>query len=320
LNIIAFKNFDSFFKISSDDFILISRGLVKDFQKRWVEFDDKTLKKIAAFGGEKLVTYISFEIFPLITFKDEANFFSEYRLLDFYVGLCSIVNPNDIEGIANKTLYGYYKNALSYQNFYEEAGILSRRFLTIEKESVAALFPVLLEIIRKYPEIKINKESAKKNLEDLIEKSYLRLSSEKDIDFSAEFTPIIISLTEEASSIGIPSEKFILLTELRMEKTKNSEIIPLFNINTKFIFLLISISPLFFLLLLFNKSIRVKTLSFFGLRKKALDLYRRISVEKPGNPDTHVKIAQLLSEMNRGEEALKEFRIASRLVQMRDIK
>ena len=76
--------------------------------------------------------------------------------------------------------------------------------------------------------------------------------------------------------------------------------------------------PIIFFTLLFLLLISKKNRAIFfekiNLKQKALNIYNKLAIEEPNDADIHIKIAQLLEDLNRDQEAIMEYKLASKIL------
>jgi len=324
LNIIYMNDFHKFFELTENDYEYLAENLVNNFINNRMDFNNTVINKLAKFGGERLLQELNVRITPHILLNTEDNLRKEYNLLSILNDLHFALSQNLGKAVTLlPQLSEKYEKLKNYFSLKEEIEILDRRVLTIEKASLNGLIPLISDYINQYEKTPLEKEKIKTALISLVNNMVSRYSYEKSIDISPENKELIKKTSSIVNDIETSLrhfEKMIVsetpLTEEPVNEPMSEENeINVISIIIPVLIILLSVLLVFLFLPKKKKAFLLKKI---GRKEKAYAMFQKLSFEKPRDPDIHVAMAQLLEEMNREEEAINEYRIASKLVDIEE--
>lgn len=329
LNLIYMKNFRLFFTLDGKELDYLAENLIINFTNNRIDFNNSTIKKLALFGGEELLLRLGVKTTPLVMLLEESDYRKEYDLLSIMNDLYAAYSENSTdEKTMLPQLLEKYEKLRAYFSLKEKTEILNRRVLTIEKSSLDEMIPLVCEYIREYENIKLKKEILKTGLIDLTNNTVSRYSYEEGLKLSEDNLKLLGETSSSISDVEVTLRYFEKSQgdpksrETNINDVGAAEITPEKDKKTlyDYIPLLAAVSGAVILMLILTvpRRNRAYLLKKIGSRKKALEIFQKLSFETPRDPDIHVAMAQLLEEMNREEEAISEYRMASRLVDLED--
>src|SRR6056297_1620592 len=161
-----FEKFKEFFQLNKlKDFQLIESIDGEQIQKLTAQIietiiqnnyylNDETYNEIAKLGKNKFLNYLSIQITPYLNKNLVEQYDKQLSLLKSYIKLYRFHYGQTFVRELPKEKYEYYLELTDYYDYISNVEILSRRFLTAEKETLSNLFPVFLKYIETYDEIK----------------------------------------------------------------------------------------------------------------------------------------------------------------------
>ena len=102
------------------------------------------------------------------------------------------------------------------------------------------------------------------------------------------------------------------------ESEKQSAITLSLNNTSLFITLFVFTALLVLLILILPLKLKGTLFKNIGLNSRALSLFEKAAIKHPMDPDIHIKTAQIYEKLGREEEAMNEYKIASRVLDMND--
>ncbi len=281
--------------------------------------NSETYNEIVKMGNEKFLNYLSIQINPHLDRNQFNTYDKQYSLLKAYIGFFQAYFGDSYEAKLPKDKYIYFLELEEYFDFFSNVEILSRRFLTSETETLSNLFPVFMEYISEFQTLNLKTENLNSAVLKMVKNASTRLSYEK-IDLQPNhynYNEINISNEEIKESLR---NLFSTLTikNKKEESEKQSAITLSLNNTSLFITLFVFTALLVLLILILPLKLKGTLFKNIGLNSRALSLFEKAAIKHPMDPDIHIKTAQIYEKLGREEEAMNEYKIASRVLDMND--
>ena len=154
----------------------------------------------------------------------------------------------------------------------------------------------------------------------MIKNAATRLSYDNNNLLSEKLDLSELSISNEAINESLKNLSSMLNShnEEKQEQTKNIILPTLFNIP---LFVISSIAVIvLFILFILVLPLKIKGAFYknLGLSSKALTLFEKAAIKHPMDPDIHIKTAQIYEKLGREEEAMNEYKIASKVLDMKE--
>lgn len=326
LPFLAFVNFPEFEKlltVSNEKSFEIAKGIVEDVQKRNVFYDQAKIKPLTLLLGEKFVRAFGSLLQPLITMQNEDDFLQEYQLVKLYfTDTQPTIADTEAYTITENLFPELVKKSSQLSNYFrclEDTMILTRRLSTASAETFFSFNPVVIAQIDLYESLLIHKAKLEiqilallrtyhQRMEDLA----LKLTDEKTIQ---SFQRVLESDTGLAESIAS-----LLTSALSEKKETTTGKKTVLSMWLPYIYILATFLVLIALVFILPLPAKASFFRIVGLKEKALSLYEKVALLQPQKADYHVKMAMVLESLHREEEAIREYRIASRILEINDNK
>ena len=280
---------------------------------------NETYSKMVNLGKDKLLNYLNIQINPYLNKNQVETYEKQFYLLKAYSSLYKYFHGQSYEENIPKDKYNYYKDLSDYYDYLSNVEILSRRLLTAEKETLSNLFPVFLDYIEQYEDINLKTDKLNKTLQSMIKNASTRFSYEK-----SELRVENMDLSEiSVSNEGINTSLKNLITLINSKKqneviTEKKSILSFISKTSLFLYLLIITGILLLILIVLPLKFKASLLKNFGLNNRALSLFEKAAIKNPMDPDVHIKTAQIYEKLGREEEAMNEYKIASKVLDMKE--
>jgi len=326
-----FDNFKNFFQISKlKGFQLIQSidgKLVQKLTEKLIEtiiqsnyyLNNETNRSIVQLGEEKLLNYLSIQINPYLNKDQLESYDSQYSLLKSYLDLYQDYYGDSFSEKIPQEKYEYYLDLKEYFEYLSNVEILSRRLLTVENETLNSLYPVFFEYIKQYTQIELKSERLKNVVHSMIKNALTRYSYEDQKVMISNNTFEDITLSDNDLNNSLMNLKSKLYPETKEDNHhEKQQLFPFIN-NPSFFFLVFLIFG-FISILLISLPIKLKAalLKTVGMKTKSLSLFEKAAIKHPMDPDIHIKIAQIYEKLGREEDAMNEYKIASKVLDMKE--
>lgn len=314
--------------LSEEDMRVLAKKILDNFDQRPVEFSSDLIHRIAKFGEDQLLRYIALLLYPVTYVQKEVEYFDAYRRLRFYIDLGRAYHGPHLRDKANQELLSRFDNLEMYFNQKDRIDILHRRILTTEALGLIPLIPMLLDYLTDMEKLALPAHRLQETAQSMIESCMTRLRVEAK---SFQNTEIPRTTLDHLSAVRLTnpqtqrlldqmSQQVITLSTGMSadEDTSRTPSEETQGYPHMWIIIWITIGSgimLAFLALAFNPRMRARLYRRIGLTKRAIGIIKRLSFENPLDPDLHVFLAQLLADNDQIEEAMSEFRAASRLLE-----
>jgi hypothetical protein len=320
------ESFSLISKINGDELKGLTNKIIETIKMNQFYFSNELYKQLVDFGGEKFINYFSIQLIPIINSSNEETFQEQLSLLKTYVNLYRNFYGSVYESKIPKENYNYYLSLNNYFEYLENIEILSRRFITTEATTLNVLSDIFIGYLDEYNTIQIKTDTLEEKIQVMIKNASTRLvyaeNSTKE-KFSAikkikiansQIQETINNLnrnlennTGQNNEIDKKKQNFF---ENIIQKIKDMNLIYLFPIG-----LIILLSTfIYFILPLKLKGTILKNI---GFTTKALTFFQKASIQKPMDADVHIKTAQIYEKMGRDEDAINEYKIASKVIDMK---
>ncbi len=297
----------------------LTTHLIETIVQKNYSLSNEIYTAIVEFGKDKLLNYLSIQINPYLNKTQADTYEKQFYLLKAYLAFYKSRYGDTFQEQIPKEKFDYYLELKDYFDYLSNVEILSRRLLTAEKETLGNLFPVFINYIELYNQIKLKTIKLNNSVHSMIKNASTRFSYE-NIDLKVEnidFSRIEVSNEEINESL---KNLLTLLKpkEKEIKPEKQSKFIrfikkPVFIIPT-----IVIIGVLMLLLLLLPLKFRGTLLKNFGLNNRALSLFEKAAIKNPMDADIHIKTAQIYERLGREEEAMNEYKIASKVLDMKE--
>src|SRR6056297_32028 len=218
-----------------------------------------------------------------------------------------------------KEPYNYYQELNDYYEYLSKVEIMSRRFLTAEEETLSRIFPVFLEYIEEFQTLNLKSDKLSNAVLKMVKNASTRLSYIKKEMMLENHNFSEISVSDEEINESLKTLFSVLKPNKINDKPVEGNIVITFlNKPTFFmaIFAIIGVVIIFLSLL----PIKLKGAFFknIGFNSRALTLFEKAAIKHPMDPDIHIKTAQIYEKLGREEEAMNEYKIASKVLDMKE--
>jgi tetratricopeptide (TPR) repeat protein len=315
-NISKFRNFENFFSLTNEEHFYISKAILEGFVKN-EHFAEPTLKQMVALLGEKYLRAYATQLLPYTNQRSEGDYLREYRLIKSYIDQATYLYGSETTQLVNKDILTRWVDLSGYLSCNEDTIISEKRISSVSEEIWISMLPIIYDIILRFEGIKTNKSGLLQNVVSLITTYGQRIpiiSSELSDEINEKWRRF---LQENACS---PEIVKAIETAVFTPGTDGMEKAPVIKPVWKgwYFFPLIITGVCILIFLFLPITIKSKLYTKLGFREKALSLYQKIAILKPQVADYHVKMALLLESLHREEEAIQEYRIATKIIEMHD--
>jgi len=323
MNLYKLENFDLIAKMSGEALKAFTSDVIEKLRNPSPTFTEEVYEKLAAFGGKRFLEYLSIQIKPYINLKNEDTYSKQLSLLSIYIKIFKMNNSEDFEKRIPEEIYASYLKLDQYFDYLENVKILSRRILTAEDDTFEQLISLLFRYLSEYDNVPLKTGKLEEAVLELIKNASSRVSA-TDISYRDKVPENFKMISsnpeiENSFSILMDSMKPSLGETATQTKTavKNDKLqLEDFELFPILIWAGGGVVFLFILYLFLPLKIKAGILKNLGLKEKALLKIQRAAIENPTDPDIHIKTAQLLERMDREEEAVDEYRVASKVMEM----
>jgi len=323
MNLYKLDHFDLIAKISGEALKAFTSDVIEKLRNPPPTFTEAVYEKLAAFGGERFLEYLSIQIKPFINLRNEDTYSKQLSLLSIYIKFFKLNHPEDFKNRIPQELHDTYIKLEQYFDYLENVKILSRRILTAEDNTFEQLISLFFRYLSEYDNIKLKTEKLEEAILELMKNVSSRVSA-TDISYSdkvPENFKMVSSNPEIENSFNILMDSMTPSVSEGATKTQTADkddkiqagdlaLFPVFMWSGG------GVACLFILYLFLPLKMKAGILKNLGLKEKALLTIQRAAIENPTDPDIHIKTAQLLERMDREEEAVDEYRVASKVMEM----
>ena len=319
-----FDGFEAFFSLTNEEHYHIAKGVLNGIVNNQT-YPEHSLKAMVKLLDEKyLRAYASF-VQPMISAKSEVDYTQELRLAKSYVDQAGYLYGEELSQKAEPKLYQAFLSLSQYFSCREDALIVENRVALASQDTYLSLLPVVLELIDRYEQITINKELLENALVSLIRNYGLKtrlfgpeITEEiqrkwKSYTDAHDLSPMILKtissdILEGGNTVPVtfptPATPTETVSWIKRFQWRHALVIAL------------PILSLLLLMALLPASLKAKVAKAFGRKEKALALFQKASFSKPEVAEYHVQMAILLGLLHREEEAIQEYRIATKILSM----
>jgi len=325
LEICKLQDFDLIEKIPGDQLKQLTNHLIETIKTDKLYFSNEFYTQLVLFGGEKLINYLSIQITPYIDTDDDESYKEQLSLLNSYVNIYRIYYKSDFEDKIPEQNYNYYLYLSHYFDYLENVEILSKRFITAEATTLSALSEPFNNYLNTYNDIQIKTETLNEKVEEMIKNASTRLVyanpaikqnyekiktiSLNNQQLQGTLNNFNVNLLVESTVMENSSEKSNLFDRIS-DYLKELKI----NIFILIGLLILTLTMIYLFLPLKIKGILLKNI---GMNAKALTILQKASIQKPMDADIHIKTAQIYEKMGRDEDAINEYKIASKVIDLK---
>ena len=281
--------------------------------------NNTTYSGITKLGKEKLLNYLSIQMNPYLDKKLVETLEKQYSLLKTYIMLYENFYGDQFEENIPKEKYQYFLELEEYYNYLSNVEILTRRFLTAEKQTLSTLFPVFFEYIKKYQTITLKTDKLNASVLKMVKNASTRFSYDKNELLFEKFDLSELSVSNEEINESLKSLSSVLKTKSKEEEPAARIVVTeLFKKPIFGIYAIVVITLLILFILLLPLKLKGTLYKNIGLSSKALTLFEKAAIKYPMDPDIHIKTAQIYEKLGREEEAMNEYKIASKVLDMKE--
>ncbi|MEA1884944.1 MAG: hypothetical protein U9N62_10560 [Thermotogota bacterium] len=313
------KNFQLIESIKGKQMQSLTSHIIDTIIQNDYYLNNTTYSGIVKLGKEKFLNYLSIQMNPHLDKKLVETLEQQYSLLKAYITLYQSFYGNQYEENIPKEKYDYFLELEEYYNYLSNVEILSRRFLTAEEQTLNTLFPVFFEYIKKYQTITMKTDKLNSAVLKLVKNASTRFSYDKNELLSKKYDLSELSVSNEEINESLKNLSTLLKRNTKKEAEKTQDPLSIFLSKPFlliFIFVVIGLLLLFILVL----PLKLKGTLFknLGLSSKALTIFEKAAIKYPMDPDIHIKTAQIYEKLGREEEAMNEYKIASKVLDMKE--
>jgi hypothetical protein len=312
-------------KLSGDQLKVLTNHLINTIKINKYYFGNDLYRQLVEFGGEKFINYLSIQITPYIDMSDEASYKEQLSLLNTYINIYQIYYKSDFENNIPKQNYNYYLSLSNYFEYLENVEILSKRFITSEATTLSSLSDIFLGYLNQYNSMQIKTGNLDEKIQNMIKNASTRLVYADQQIKSKYHDAKKLSLKNQELQDTLNNFNETLNVDISNEMEKEEKDGLLLKIQNYFTdynfnpFIIIPLLIIVFIIIYLMLPLKTKGvfLKRIGLTGKALSLLQKASIQKPMDADIHIKTAQLYEKMGRDEDAINEYKIASKVIDMK---
>jgi len=281
--------------------------------------NNETNRSIVELGREKLLNYLSIQINPYLNKELLESYDSQYSLLKSYLDLFQDYYGDSYSEKIPAEKYKYYLDLKEYHEYLSNVEILSRRLLTVENETLISLYPVFFEYISQYNQINLKSDKLKNVVHSMIKNALTRFSYEDQQVLISNNTFENITLADNDLNNSLMNLKSKLYPKTKEESPINKQQLLSFITNPSFIlFVFLAFGVISIFLISLPIKFKAALLKTVGMKTKSLSLFEKAAIKHPMDPDIHIKIAQIYEKLGREEDAMNEYKIASKVLDMKE--
>jgi len=297
----------------------LTEHLIEQIIQNNYYLNNETNKSIVQLGKEKLLNYLSIQINPYLEKDQIESYDNQYSLLKSYLDLYKDYYGDSFSEKIPQEKYEYYLDLKIYYEYLTNVEILSRRLLTAENETLNSLFPVFFEYLKQYNRIDLKSDTLKNAVHSMIKSALTRFSYEDHQVLVSNNTFENITLTDNDLNNSLMNLKSKLFPETNEEVPSNKQRILSFISNPSFIlFAFMILGIISIILISLPIKFRAALFKIVGLKTKSLSLFEKAAIKHPMDPDIHIKIAQIYEKLGREEDAMNEYKIASKVLDIKE--
>ena len=326
-----FEKFKEFFQLNKlKDFQLIESIDGEQIQKLTAQIietiiqnnyylNEETYNEIAKLGKNKFLNYLSIQITPYLNKKRVEEYEKQFSLLKAYTKLYKTYHGQAFEQEIPEEKYLYYTELTNYYDYISNVEILSRRFLTAEKETLSNLFPVFLKYVEQYNTISLKTEILNNAVQRMIKNASTRLSYDKNELIDEGYDLKGLSIANEELNENLKNLISVIKIESQTKQPEQEDFVIQLLTNPTLIYsVFIIMGILFIVLFALPLKFKATLLKNIGLNSRSLSLFEKAAIKHPMDPDLHIKTAQIYEKLGREEEAMNEYKIASKVLDMKE--
>jgi tetratricopeptide (TPR) repeat protein len=126
-------------------------------------------------------------------------------------------------------------------------------------------------------------------------------------------------VSNEAINESLKNLSMLSKTNAKKEEDKTQDLRSKFFPKPFFlIMILVVIGLIFLFILVLPLKLKGSLFKKIGLSTKALTLFEKAAIKHPMDPEIHIKTAQIYEKLGREEEAMNEYKIASKVLDMKE--
>ena len=327
------EGFEEFFSLTNEEHYHIAKGILNGIQSNRT-YPERSLKAMVKLLGEKYLRAYASMVQQLVTARVEADYAKELRLAKSYVDQAGYLYGAQVSQKADQTLHRAYLSLSSYASCKEDTLIAENRVALASQDTYLSMLPLAMELVDRYERLTINKEGLEKLILSFIQNYGLKsrlygdevtaeirrkwkgFIDERDLspmvlnairsgilDYAAK-TPQTVATPAVATPVVVTTKGSVKGSWL--EKLRWPTVF-IYGVPVLALLLLIAVLP---------ASLKAKGAKALGMKKKALTFYQKASLSKPEVAEYHVQMAILLGLLHREEEAIQEYRIATKILSM----
>ena len=321
-----FEEFEGFFSLTNEEHYHIAKGVLNGTVNNQT-YPERSLKAMVKLLGEKYLRAYASLIKPMLTVRTEADYAQELRLAKSYVDQAGYLYGQQMGQKIEPELHQAYLSLSQYFSCKEDALIVENRVALASQDTYLSLLPVVLELIDRYEKITINKGLLEKTIlslmqncglktqlfssvvTDEVQRKWKTYTDQRDLSPTIR-KAISLDILGSGSSVSTPTATPVdppaPVSWIKRLQWRHA------------LYIAIPAAAFLFLLLLLPAPLKAKAAKLLGRKEKALALYQKASFSKPEVAEYHVQMALLLGLLHREEEAIQEYRIATKILSMYD--
>ncbi|MFW5871526.1 MAG: tetratricopeptide repeat protein [bacterium] len=312
-------NFKLIEAINGDQLKKLTKHIIEIIIENNYYLNNDTYSGIVKLGKEKLLNYLNIQINPYLDKIQVDTYDQQFLLLKSYKTLYESYYGDSFSENMPKEKYDYFIELEDYYDYLSNVEILSRRLLTVEETTLSRLLPVFIDYVEKYQTITLKTERLNNAILKMIKNAATRLSYVK-LDLSLNnynFSELSISNEEINESL---KKLFSSMSTKphKEEPEKQNKLITLLKNPFIYIPTLSIIGIFIFIIVVLPLTVKGTLYKNIGLYSKALSLLEKAAIKQPMNPDIHIKTAQIYEKLGREEDAMNEYKIASKVMDMKE--
>lgn len=313
------KDFQLIESINGKQMQILTSHIIDTIIQNDYYLNNTTYSGIVKLGKEKLMNYLSIQMNPYLDKKLVKTLEQQYSLLKAYIKLYRSFYGDQFEENIPKEKYDYFLELEEYYNYLSNVEILSRRFLTAEEQTLGTLFPVFFEYIKKYQSITLKTDKLNNAVLKMVKNASTRFSYGQNELLSEKYDLSELSVSNEAINESLKNLSMLLKTNAKKEEDKTQDLRSKFFPKPFFlIMILVVIGLIFLFILVLPLKLKGSLFKKIGLSAKALTLFEKAAIKHPMDPEIHIKTAQIYEKLGREEEAMNEYKIASKVLDMKE--
>jgi len=310
-----FPNYTTLLPVTNETINVLGKELITllEIDPQALQDDDYT--EISRFGGERFLRNFETLVRPYLAFGDEQQFRASSRWMNVCMRFAQGLDTENWASRMDPWILKRSTQVDAYFRLKDSLDILSRRIITSSDEAFRALLPTLASLLGEYQATELPKEVLQRKVEDVLknfsDRHYALVEKQLPASSYASLSTLQLSPATLQNSLNL----FLQRLEGKPDAltTLGEGSVSSFSLQQVPLWLWIAL-PSLLLCWLFSRKLRAWVFSLLHLQSAALSHYRKLSNRHPEKVDYHIRIAQLLEQLHREEEAVKEYQIASRLL------